>query len=355
MENKVIEKEENKGFAKSILGTVKNIKIGYGVDVYQMSTPASLIAPFSSLTYISDSFAKNFELLLKVNSIENELDRLLQVFKYITTIFVINNNASGKPIVPIVGETQRFYFSNRDEDGNEYNGFHCAEQVQNSPFPLSLSSTINEAEGVELVYNYAPKVLFMGTYFKINIDEAETYAKFNKIDETYNIVLPTLYTRIFRGFSEYAGKLKIEPTKSNYYLEANFQSKPLLGGKYNYYEAFVCKKDTNEKIYKIYGQWDKEQEILDFQTYKTEFFFKRPQHFYEKQMPTQLLPTDSSFVWKGLIEAHNSGNNKLKLKEKNKVDEEQKMLEIQRKNDNTDFKPVFFIKNQENNKWELNK
>ncbi|KAN0037516.1 hypothetical protein ACTFIV_002867 [Dictyostelium citrinum] len=358
MENgsKVIEKEENKGFTKSIISTVKNIKIGYGMDIYQMSTPASLIAPFSSLTYISDSFAKNFEILLKANSIENDLDRLLEIFKYITTIFIINNNASGKPIVPVVGETQRFNFSNKDEDGNEFNdSFHCAEHVQNSPYPLSVSSTINKKEGIELVYNYAAKILFMGTYFRINIDEAETFIKFDKYDEIYNIVLPTLYTRIFRGFSEYAGKLKIEPTKSNYYIDANFQSKPLIGGKYHYFEAYVCKKDSNEKIYKIFGQWDKEQQILNFHNYEIEFFFKRPQHFYEKQLPTEILPTDSSLVWKGLIDAHNCGNNKLKLKEKNKVDEEQKIIENQRKIDNIEFKPVYFIKNKETDKWELNK
>ncbi|KAM9980727.1 hypothetical protein ACTFIY_003051 [Dictyostelium cf. discoideum] len=355
-DSKVIEKEGNKGFTKSIISTVKNIKLGYGMDIYQMSTPASLIAPYSSLTYISDSFSKNFEILIKANSIENDLDRLLEIFKYITTIFIINNNACGKPIVPIVGETQRFKFSNKDEDGNEFNdSFHCAEHVQNSPFPLSVSSTINEKEEIELYYNYAAKILFMATYFRINIDEAETFIKFNKFNETYNIILPTLYTRIFRGFSEYSGKLKIEPTKSNYYIDANFQSKPLIGGKYNYFEAYVCKKDTGEKIYKIFGQWDKEQQILDFENYQTDFFFKRPQQFYEKQLPNEILPTDSSVVWKGLIDAHNCGNNKLKLKEKTKVDEDQKLIENQRKKENINFKPKYFIKNKETDKWELDK
>ncbi|KAN0044735.1 hypothetical protein ACTA71_006258 [Dictyostelium dimigraforme] len=354
--SKDVEKGGNKSFTKSIISTVKNIKIGYGMDIYQMSTPPSLIAPYSSLTYISDSFAKNFEILLKANYIENDLERLLEIFKYITTIFIINNNASGKPIVPIVGETQRFNFSNKDEDGNQFNdSFHCAEHVQNSPYPLSISSTINKKEGIELVYNYAAKILFMGTYFRINIDEAETLIKFEKYNETYNITLPALYTRIFRGFSEYAGKLKIEPTKSNYYIDANIQSKPLIGGKFHYYEAFVCKKDTNEKVYKIYGQWDKEQHILNFQNYETDFFFKRPQHFYEKQLPAEILPTDSSLVWKGLINAHNCGNNKLKLKEKNKVDDDQKNIENQRKKENLDFKPVHFIKNKETDKWELKK
>ncbi|KAM9956470.1 hypothetical protein ACTFIW_002495 [Dictyostelium discoideum] len=324
-------------------------KVSIGTDISNISMPGSFILAKSTLSYFSDNFSSFFGELLKANKIDNELERMLQVQRYLFTTLKETEDTTRKPLNPILGETWQANIHVKDGDGNDVtDNYFFAEQISHHP-PISSSTVYNKKEGVNCTFCLPVRSQFMGTYVKISF-EGESHITFEKYDEKFTFVAPPMAIRIFRSFSEYVGKGILKSDKNDYLIKSTYTSKPIFGGVYNGFESKVYK--GKEKLYKIKGTWSGDMKITNLKTNETTPFFTRPTESAKVVFPDDgnTLPTDSSVVWKGVFDASKKDDVKGMSQEKVKVEEEQRKLAHHRKNAD-EWKPVHF--NKIDGRWQL--
>ncbi|EGC40396.1 hypothetical protein DICPUDRAFT_44602 [Dictyostelium purpureum] len=344
------EKYESTSRLNMVLNLLKTIKAGIGADLSHVELPGSFILPMSTLKYFNDIFLKNFDLLLKANKIENESERMLEIFKYLNTTLMVSQDPTRKPLNPILGEVLMGDFHVKEEDGNiSTDNHYCIEQVSHHP-PLSAVAVYNKKEGIRLYFTSPVQLVFAGTYFKIGFGK-ECEIHFEKYNQTYKIIIPTLCARYLRGFAEYCGVGSIHSDTGSYYMKTQYYAKPLLGGQYNCFESYMY-NNKNEKIYKLQGGWSSEVKIKDLKTNETKSFYKNTETSVIKRNEDTSLPTDSSNVWKGVFDAHHQKNLKQKSIEKRKVEKQQRQKLEERNTNNIKWEPKHFTKN--NDFWEFN-
>ncbi|EGC34666.1 hypothetical protein DICPUDRAFT_55652 [Dictyostelium purpureum] len=343
--------EELDGSSSRISAIAKMIKkVSVGSDISNISMPGSFILPKSTLSYFTENFSSYFQELLKANKIDDDLERFLQVQKYLFTTLRETEDTTRKPLNPILGETWGAQIVVKDSDGNEIADSHFfAEQISHHP-PISSSCIYNKRENVRVNFCQPVRSQFMGTYVKISF-EGLNHIYLGNYNETISFTAVPLAIRFFRGFSEYVGKCQMTSDKHDYRIKANYLSKPLIGGVYNGFECKVYK--GKEKLFKIKGTWTGEIKITDLKTNETTLFFKRPERDIKVVFPENILPTDSNIVWKGVFDAHKNGDVKSMSSEKVKVEEEQRKIAAKRKEENEEWKPAHYHKNDKG-LWELN-
>lgn len=331
--------DADNGSAFSRIATIGRLikKLSFGADLTNTPIPGSFILPKSALTYFAENYSSHFNVLLKAHDIDDELERLLQVFRYITTTGREIEDTTRKPLNPILGETYQAKVEFKNDDHSNY---FFSEQISHHP-PVSCSCVYNKEKGIRLSYFHPAKSQFMGTYVKLSF-EGQSMIHLDKYDEVYSSTIPYMAIRVFRGFSEYCGKAQITSNKSDYRVKMNYLPKPLLGGSYNLLEAIVYK--GKEKLYKIKGQWSGDMKITNLKTNESKPFFSRPQETHTLVIPEDLPNTHSTVVWKGVIEAGDAGVVRNITKEKTKVEEAQRKLAAERKQKGEQWKPIHFTK-----------
>ncbi|EGG18569.1 oxysterol binding family protein [Cavenderia fasciculata] len=325
-------------------------KLTLGADLSSFALPGAFVLPKSSLTYFSENSSSHFDLLLKANTIQDEKERFLQVYRYLLTSLKIHEDTTKKPLNPVLGETLQGYVDFCDEDLNESRGHIYAEQISHHP-PISCSTVYNKEAGVSVSYYHPVRSNFMGTYVKLTL-EGEVVIKLDKFDEVYKSTCATMAIRFFRSFSEYVGKTTLTCNKNEYRIKSSYYPKPLLYGSYNSMEAILY--NGKEKLQKIKGCWDQELKInTEYKKDDYTPFLKRKGMIPSKIVyPKELADTDSTKVWGDLFEAAKSGVPKDITKEKTKVEEAQRKLAAERKEKGFEWKPIHFHKQGDD--WLLN-
>ncbi|EFA80903.1 oxysterol binding family protein [Heterostelium album PN500] len=335
----------------TLIGSIiKNIKVGG--DLTSINIAGSLVLPKSSVCYFSENSSPFFNILIKCNDIEDDYQRMLEVFKYLMTTRWLPKELTKKPLNPVLGETFEANVKYSDSDA-EITAF--AEQISHHP-PCTSSEIYCRKAGIKVNYFTPVKVNFMGTYIKLTLDGA-VQIHFEKFGETFSCTSPPVAIRLFRGFSEYAGESVLTSSKSKYRIKATYYPKPLLVGHYNCLEATVY--NGEEKIQRIKGQWDEELKIAPYKDKKAEY-----KTFYNKKEYTpgevvqvsadKQLPTNSNVVWGALFDAIKTGQpGKAINKEKTKVEEEQRRKAAERKEKNEQWKPAHFTQDRDGF-WSLN-
>ncbi|KAK5575690.1 hypothetical protein RB653_006823 [Dictyostelium firmibasis] len=327
-----------------IASLAKKLGLGLGSDLSQVEYPSAFIAPYSTLNFFTTNFSNNFNILLRANKIENEIDRLLEVFKYSTTVHIIPEDCMKVPLNAVVGETQCSNFHTQDlNDPNNIikDNYYISEQVSEVP-PNVATCVYNKKEGVKALFNHESKIVFQITNVK-SPTTGKKCVRFEKLNEEYDIEFPVLHSRFMRGFVEYCGEGHVKSNKSKPYITTNFLAKPLIGGHYNSYEAKVYNGVDSKPIFKINGQWDGDSKITDCKTNETKPFFKKGSNV--SNYTPDILNTDSTNVWKSIIQSVAEGKSINLAREKSKIIDYQKTL---------DWKPSQFFLNDQIGAWEPN-
>ncbi|KAM9960415.1 hypothetical protein ACTFIW_009555 [Dictyostelium discoideum] len=193
-----------------------------GTDLTHFEFASSFLLPHSTHEYYSDNMAREFDILLKSN-IDNEIERLLGVFKYILSIKPIIEDSTRSPLRSVNGETKssNFHITIIDEqDKSEKiikDNYYMVETLDQEKAFVG-SCIYNKREGIKVHFNTETKTIFNGTNIKLPII-GNIIIRFEKFNEEYTITNPTLYGRYLRGFVEYYGETSITSKNSKYYIK----------------------------------------------------------------------------------------------------------------------------------------
>ncbi|KAN0033883.1 hypothetical protein ACTFIV_000360 [Dictyostelium citrinum] len=342
-----LEKLENSGVSRLqiVLSFIKKKGVCIGTDITHFEFPSSFLLPHSTHEYYSDNLAREFDILLKSN-IDNEIERLLGVFNYCLSIKPVIEDSTRSPLRSVNGETKssNFHITIIDENDKSEkiikDNYYMVETLDEESAFIG-SCVYNKREGIKVHFNTQSRTIFNGTNIKLPII-GNMIIRFEKFNEEYTITNPTLYGRYLRGFVEYCGETTITSNNSKYYIKKTNHAKPLIGGNVNMVEAKLLYSDDPNPLFKIYGAWSNEIEITNCKTKETKLLYKRPSNYLTKIIP-EILPTDSSIVWKDIIVPISKGEKINVSKEKSKILYHQKKL---------DWKISQFHLNQDNNIWE---
>ncbi|KAK5575691.1 hypothetical protein RB653_006824 [Dictyostelium firmibasis] len=341
-----LEKLENSGSSRLqiILSFIKRTGVGIGADLTHYDFPSSFLLPYSTHEYYSNNLANEFDILLRAN-IDDEVERLLEVFKYDLALKPIIEDPTRSPLRALSGETKssNFHLTLIDGDKSEIivtDNYYIVETIDEQK-AFTASCIYNKREGVKVHFNNESKMFFNGTHIKLPII-GNTIVRFEKFNEEYTITNPNIYARYLRGFVEYYGESTITGKNSKFYIIKTNHPKPLFGGSVNVVEAKLFYADDPNPLYKMNGIWSKEIEITNCKTKETKLFYKKPSKYLTKIIP-EILPTDSSIVWKDIILPTSNGEKINISKEKSKIIEKQKKLK---------WGISQFHLNQDSNIWE---
>ncbi|KAN0042907.1 hypothetical protein ACTA71_010539 [Dictyostelium dimigraforme] len=325
-----------------IASMAKRLGLGLGSDLSHVEYPSSFIAPFSTLNFFSNNFANHFNILLNANKIENDINRLIEVFKYSTTIHKIPEDCMKVPLNAVIGETQSSNFHTQDLSNSNNlitDNYFITEQVSEVP-PSVATCVYNKKEGVKAIFNHESKIVFQITNVKTPTI-GKKCVRFEKLNEEYDIEFPILHSRFMRGFVEYCGEGSIKSNRSKGFITTNYIAKPLIGGQYHSFEAKVFNGIDSKPIYKITGQWDGDSKITNCKTNETKPFFKN--NAGTTNFTPEILGTDSSVVWGKIIQPIAEGKSVNLAREKSKIMDHQKTL---------NWKPSQFLLNPDMGYWE---
>ncbi|EGC40395.1 hypothetical protein DICPUDRAFT_74116 [Dictyostelium purpureum] len=350
--NTVLEEEEvdeKESKVALIYNTMKKFK--YGSSIMYSPVPTVFIPPKSNIRYYIVGSLFNFDLLFKVNNIDNSLERLLQVYRFLASA-LHSFPVLEKPLNSILGETRMGNFHTKDENGMvETENYYCSELVA---LPQTMATCVyNKKQGVKVLFNYEIDLLFLGTNVKVE-NIGKTTIILEKFNEVYEYNSPSLNSRFLRGFTEFSGDSILSSSDSKYKMNIKYGEKPILGGHYNKVDIEVIDIEKNEKKYNITGTWSGEMVIKDLKTKESKLFYKRLKEttMIERNEDTS-LPTNSYNVWKEVFDAHHRGNSKQKRLEKLKVEKQQEKQLEERKKNNIEWTPKHFYKNETIGTWDL--
>ncbi|EGG13380.1 oxysterol binding family protein [Cavenderia fasciculata] len=337
-EVEMADEENNQSTFSLITSVLKKAKIGS--DITDAPCPGALVLPKSFLTYCNETTTAHFDLLIKANEIDDEKERMLQVYRFVMSCLHLPEETTKRPLNPILGET---YQGHRQfgVDGNPTEVHFFSEKIQPA---ISCHISYHKESRITVTSTTEFKCIFMGTYVKL-INDGDTLIKLDRFNEVYTCSLAPMAIRVFRQFAEFFGDTELTNNKNDLRVKTTLLEKPLLFGSYNAVEATLYK--GTEKLQKIKGTWD--QELLINSTHSSKdftTFLQRPALTPGQLiLPPNLPENDSNRIWNPVFEAVAAGNPKNVNKEKSKIDQKEKAKLPQQK----DWKPTHF--QQINNQW----
>lgn len=168
-----------------------------------------------------------------------------------------------------------------------------------------------------------------------------------KRQEVVKISLPELVIRgILSGniFLELSGSCHLI-SSSGYRTVIEFLPKPWFSGGYHQIKGIICKEgQETQPLYRISGNWTTKCYIQNCGNDKEELFFD-----VETIRPKKLIAplsaqkdNESRKVWDKVTKALDDGNYGLAAKEKTEIEETQRALRKERKENKETWKPMFF-------------
>ncbi|KAI8901138.1 hypothetical protein BC833DRAFT_579111 [Globomyces pollinis-pini] len=326
-------------------------------DLSQLTCPAFLLNGISLLEY-SQHWCDHPNLLYDIaNPIHvTRADKMLAVVKwFISTLYGgyrsrCENQSERKPFNPILGEVFKAKWEDKDNNGWEEASL-VVEQVSHHPpisaFKVQIPSkripskpfiTVYGHNGQQTVFASAVKVTQVGRVrVVIQTDESE---------EIYTIYpLPELtISGLLTGclFIEPFGKTRIVCTDGS---EANIEiiAKGWFTGEYFQLKGDIKEDASSVPTYIIGGNWAGLSTYTKDKSTKNLFDVKS-QHAHPKTIPdlSQQLDNESQKLWRPCIEALKKTDYANASLEKTKIEEAQRSIRKQRKENKETWNPVHF-------------
>ncbi|KAF8241999.1 Oxysterol-binding protein [Wilcoxina mikolae CBS 423.85] len=340
--------------AKSSWGPFLKSIASFTGDLASMTAPPFILSSTSLVEY-SSYWAEHPEIFVAPAKEQDPEKRALLVLKwFLSTLkqqYSSRNEKLGsekKPLNPFLGEL--FLGTWKDESGEIGETKLISEQVSHHP-PVTAYAIINEKHGVKLEgYNGQKASFSKGTISVRQVGHAKYHL--NGFNEDYLITLPSLHIEGIVYGSPYVelNKSSTITSSSGYVATIDYSGKGWISGKKNSFTATLTKEGSKEVLYTIDGQWtDKfvikegktknELSTYDAKTTKTTPLYIAP---IEEQDPLE-----SRRAWQKVQEAIIRGDLETTGTEKSKIENAQREMRKQEKEENREWVRRYFSQVEE--------
>ncbi|KAF8539301.1 hypothetical protein BDD12DRAFT_104917 [Trichophaea hybrida] len=323
-------------------------------DLANMTAPPFILSSTSLVEY-SGYWAEHPEIFVAPAKEQDPEKRALLVLEwFLTTLkqqYSSRNEKLGsekKPLNPFLGEL--FLGTWKDESGEIGETELISEQVSHHP-PVTAYAIINEKHGVKLEgYNGQKASFSKGTISVRQVGHAKYHL--NKFNEDYLITLPSLHIEGIVYGSPYVelNKSSTITSSSGYVATIDYSGKGWISGKKNSFTATLTREGSKEVLYTIDGQWTDKFVIkegktknelctYDAKTTKTTPLYVAP---IEEQDPLE-----SRRAWQKVQEAIIRGDMETTGIEKSKIENEQREMRKQEKEENREWERRYFSQVEE--------
>ncbi|KAJ1518299.1 hypothetical protein HMI55_000014 [Coelomomyces lativittatus] len=159
--------------------------LGKDVDSLRVSIPLFLLEPVSNLQYLSE--LEFVEELVHAGDKTDELERFLNVLRFIFSSWKKALKRSKKPLNPILGETIQVHYQSKSKEGSPP-VYLIGEQISHHP-PMSAFYVTCPEKNVDLTTIFDVKAKFDGTCLSLsNLSVTDIYLHDHK--EVYHIEFP---------------------------------------------------------------------------------------------------------------------------------------------------------------------
>ncbi|KAI2616201.1 Oxysterol-binding protein [Hypomontagnella submonticulosa] len=343
------DKREEQSHRSAWLQFIKSVATFKG-DLTSLTAPPFLLAPTSIVEY-SAYWAEHPSLFVSPAREECAKKRSLRVLQWFLSTLKhqhASKDENGKrkklkPLNPFLGEI--FLGKWLDNAGTTH---LVTEQVSHHP-PTTAYKIWNDAHGVRLEGHVEPKAYFSST---INI-ERRGYSIFHidKYDEDYWITMPKAHVEgivTLQIAPELSGVSYIR-SSSGYTSRINYSSKGWLKGKSNSFTATIFPdNDESNPLYTLEGRWSDSYTVKDgkgklMDTVNLATLRRTP--LTVAPIESQ-HPLESRRAWRSVIDAINANDIFATGHEKGKIENAQRALRRQEKDDGKTWEMRYFTQTE---------
>ncbi|KAF2153965.1 Oxysterol-binding protein [Myriangium duriaei CBS 260.36] len=320
-----------------------------------MTAPAFILST-TSLTEFSAYWAEMPNLLVAPAAESDPKKRSMLVLKwFLSTLkqqYSSRNEKLGsekKPLNPFLGEL--FIGNWEDEAGTTQ---LISEQVSHHP-PVTAYCIWNKKHGVRLEGYNAQKASFGRTINIKQVGHAMLYL--DKYNESYLFTLPALHIEGLISGSPF-----VELERSSYIVSSSgftskidYSGRGWLSGKKNSFTASMYPTGKEKDvIYNVEGQWTDTFHVKDahkttVDTYEAK---KQPKTALKVAPLDQQDPLESRRAWSKVAQAIEKGDMNTTSAEKSVIEEKQRAMRRQEKEEGTEWQRRFFSRVKENANFE---
>jgi hypothetical protein len=313
-----------------------------GTPIYRVQLPIFLQEPRSLLERYAD-FCSHMDIFTSVADTEHPEQRFLAVVKFYLAGWHSRPRELRNPFNPTLGEVFKCHYTHPDSTTQ-----YIAEQISHHP-PSSAFCIINETKGMYLTAYVRPCSRFKGNSLDTAL-QGRLAGHSRNHNEDYEITFPHFVVKglLFGGLAlTLCGNAKLFCPQSGYSAELDFRSAGYFSGQPNYVHAQIKHVSHKTALYTIEGRWDEALTITSS--------CGKQQVFFDCQASPSTTPAivppineqpenDSRRVWLKVVQNIQQNNEKEALKEKTIVEERQRVLDRERKEQKIEWVPKHFSK-----------
>ncbi|KAH7401695.1 hypothetical protein BKA66DRAFT_565305 [Pyrenochaeta sp. MPI-SDFR-AT-0127] len=338
---------QSKGSWSSFLKSIAS----FNGDLSTMTAPAFILST-KSLTEFSSYWTEHPSVFVAPAAEKDPAKRCMLVMKwFLSTLkqqYASRSEKLGsekKPLNPFLGEL--FLGKWEDEAGTTH---LVSEQVSHHP-PVTAYSIWNDKHGVRLEGYNAQKASFKTT---INVKQVgHALLRIDTFDEHYLFTLPSLHIEGLITGSPYVelNSSTFIQSSSGYTARIDYSGKGWVSGKKNTFSAVLYPTGKEkEAIYKADGQWTDTFQIKDA---KTKAVVDTFDHKVTKTTPLIIAPIEQQDdfetrrAWQKVSAAINKGDMDLTSAEKSIIENRQREMRKQEKDEGREWDRKFFSRAEE--------
>ncbi|ODV95397.1 hypothetical protein PACTADRAFT_3098 [Pachysolen tannophilus NRRL Y-2460] len=315
-----------------------------GCDLARITLPTFILERKSMLERIANQLQEP-EILVKANSLQDPLERFVEVVRWYMSGWHISPKAVKKPLNPVLGEFFTCYWDL--SDGKQ--AYYIAEQTSHHPPKSSYFYMIPDLK-IRVDGIVIPKSKFLGNSTEAQMDGVTklTLAEFD--NETYTLTQPNMYARgiLFgRMKFELGDSMVIKCERNGFEAGIDFKVKGFIGGGYNAIQGYIKDSKTGETIYEITGKWNEIMYIKNLKTNESSVFFDCSKANPLKPKARDISEQgqyESRKLWHDVIVALAKRDHEVATNEKFKIEDEQRLLAKKRAEDGVEYYPKLFTR-----------
>lgn len=333
-----------------LLQLIKANGLSMGMDLSRVVLPTFILEPRSLLEKLGD-ICIHPEILAAIPKAATPQERIVAVCRWYMSAFHKRPRGVKKPFNPVLGESYHGLFTSADGASKVV---WRSEQVSHHP-PVSAFFATTSAKDVVLQGTFAPKSRFLGNS-AASIGEGGFELYLPGIEEVYAITWPTVYVRglVFGTLlMELGGPINIRCPKSGFHCDLEFIVKGYFSGTRNAVSGSIFRQaDLNspknagrEILFTVEGDWTKSVSLKEAKTGASTILFDVAGNKLgtcATDLSDSSSPFESTTTWASVTKAIVAGDQKAATDFKTAIEEQQRALRTQRKEQGIEWRPRLF-------------
>lgn len=312
-----------------------------GADLSRVTLPTFFLEPRSMLERITN-FMAHPETLLPMPTVDDPVQRFVQVVKFYLSGWHIKPPGVKKPLNPILGEIFTCYWDYPDNT----RGYYIAEQTSHHP-PKSSYFFMAPEHHIRIDGTLKPRSKFLGNS-AASLMEGIAVMRFLNRGERYFITQPNMYARgILFGKMKYelGDHSFVRCPESGLVADLEFKTKGYFSGTYNAIGGFIKESASDRALFELSGHWNGEMWIKDLTTNKRELLFDatHAKETYPSVRPIEEQDErESQRLWHGVTNAVIRRDQDAATDEKSEIENRQREEAAKRADQGIDWQPRLF-------------